>query len=34
MNVGRLLVAAVSGCTFPLRRVLRIDPASAIGSAS
>lgn len=29
-----LLVAAVVGCAFSLRRVLRIDPASAIGSAS
>ncbi len=28
-----LLVAAVLGCTFSLRRVLRIDPASAIGTA-
>jgi putative ABC transport system permease protein len=27
-----LLVAAVVGCAFSLRRVLRIDPASAIGS--
>lgn len=29
-----LLVAAVVGCAFSLRRVLRIDPASAIGSGS
>ncbi len=29
-----LLVAAVIGCAFSLRRVLRIDPASAIGSGS
>lgn len=29
-----LLLAAVIGCAFSLRRVLRIDPASAIGSAS
>lgn len=29
-----LLVAAVVGCAFSLRRVLRIDPASAIGSSS
>lgn len=29
-----LLLAAVVGCAFSLRRVLRIDPASAIGSAS
>lgn len=28
-----LLVAAVVGCTFSLRRVLRVDPASAIGSS-
>ncbi|MEZ5239639.1 MAG: FtsX-like permease family protein [Microthrixaceae bacterium] len=31
-SVVLLLVAAVIGCTFSLRRVLRIDPASAIGS--
>lgn len=29
-----LLVAAVVGCAFSLRRVLRIDPASAIGSGT
>jgi putative ABC transport system permease protein len=29
-----LLIAAVLGCAFSLRRILRIDPASAIGSAS
>ena len=29
-----LLVASVVGCAFSLRRVLRIDPASAIGSSS
>lgn len=29
-----LLVAAVVGCAFSLRRVLRVDPASAIGSGS
>jgi putative ABC transport system permease protein len=29
-----LLGAAVVGCTFSLRRVLRIDPASAIGAAA
>jgi putative ABC transport system permease protein len=29
-----LLIAAVAGCAFSLRRILRIDPASAIGSAS
>lgn len=33
-SVGFLLLAAVIGCAFSLRRVLRIDPASAIGSAS
>ncbi len=32
-SVAYLLVAAVIGCAFSLRRVLRIDPASAIGSA-
>ena len=32
-SVGYLLVAAFIGCAFSLRRVLRIDPASAIGSA-
>ncbi len=30
-SVVLLLVAAVVGCTFSLRRVLRVDPASAIG---
>lgn len=29
-----LLVAAIIGCSFSLRRVLRVDPASAIGTAS
>lgn len=33
-SVVFLLVAAVIGCAFSLRRVLRIDPASAIGSSS
>ena len=33
-SVVFLLVAAVVGCAFSLRRVLRIDPASAIGSGS
>lgn len=33
-SVVLLLVAAVLGCAFSMRRVLRIDPASAIGSAS
>lgn len=32
-STGFLLVAAVAGCTFSLRRVLRIDPATAIGGA-
>jgi putative ABC transport system permease protein len=31
-NVAFLVVAAVVGCAFSLRRVLRIDPASAIGT--
>ncbi len=30
-NVAFLLLAAVAGCAFSLRRVLRIDPAAAIG---
>lgn len=29
-----LLIAAVLGCAFSLRRVLRVDPATAIGSSS
>ena len=29
-----LLLAAVVGCAFSLRRVLRVDPASAIGTLS
>jgi putative ABC transport system permease protein len=29
-----LLAAAVFGCAFSLRRILRVDPASAIGSSS
>jgi putative ABC transport system permease protein len=33
-SVVFLLIAAVVGCAFSLRRVLRIDPASAIGSGS
>lgn len=33
-NVVLLVVAAVAGCAFSLRRVLRIDPAAAIGAAS
>ena len=32
-SVGLLIVAAVVGCLFSLRRVLRIDPATAIGTA-
>ncbi len=33
-SVGFLLLASVIGCAFSLRRVLHIDPAAAIGSAS
>lgn len=33
-SIALLLVAAVFGCAFSLRRVLRVDPASAIGSSS
>lgn len=33
-SVAFLLIASVVGCAFSLRRVLRIDPASAIGSSS
>jgi putative ABC transport system permease protein len=32
-SVGYLLVAAVAGCAFSLRRVLRVDPATAIGGS-
>jgi putative ABC transport system permease protein len=32
-SIALLLVAAVAGCVFSLRRVLRIDPAAAIGTA-
>jgi putative ABC transport system permease protein len=32
-SVAFLLVAAVIGCAFSLRRVLRVDPATAIGGA-
>lgn len=32
-NVALMVVAAVVGCAFSLRRVLRIDPAAAIGAA-
>lgn len=33
-SVVLLLAAAVIGCSFSLRRVLRVDPASAIGTTS
>ncbi len=33
-SIVLLLVAAVVGCSFSLRRVLRVDPASAIGTGS
>jgi putative ABC transport system permease protein len=33
LSVLLLLAAAVVGCAFSLRRVLRVDPASAIGTA-
>jgi putative ABC transport system permease protein len=33
-SVAYLLAAAVVGCVFSLRRVLRIDPASAIGGSA
>lgn len=33
-SIAFLLLAAVVGCAFSLRRVLRVDPASAIGSAA
>jgi len=33
-SVVALIVASVVGCAFSLRRVLRVDPASAIGSSS
>ena len=32
-SIVLLLVAAVIGCAFSLRRVLRVDPASALGSS-
>jgi putative ABC transport system permease protein len=32
-SVAFLLLASVVGCTFSLRRVLRVDPATAIGGA-
>ncbi len=33
-SAALLLLAAAVGCTFSLRRVLKVDPASAIGTAS
>ena len=33
-SIGLLLVAAVTGTAFSLRRVLKVDPASAIGTTS
>lgn len=33
-STALLVVAAILGCSFSLRRVLRIDPASAIGTTS
>ncbi|HSH11577.1 MAG TPA: ABC transporter permease [Ilumatobacter sp.] len=33
ISIVLLLVAAVIGCAFSLRRVLRVDPASALGSS-
>ena len=33
-TMGYLVVAAIVGCAFSLRRLLRVDPASAIGSSS
>ena len=34
LSVSLLIVAAVVGCAFSLRRVLRVDPAAAIGGAT
>lgn len=34
LNVALMVVAAVAGCAFSLRRVLRVDPAAAIGAGS
>ena len=34
LSAALLLVAAIVGCGFSLRRVLRVDPAAAIGTAS
>jgi putative ABC transport system permease protein len=33
-SIALLLLAAVVGCVFSLRRVLRVDPASAIGTGT
>jgi putative ABC transport system permease protein len=33
LSIGLLLVAAVIGCAFSLRRILRVDPASALGGS-
>ena len=33
MSAGQLVAAAVLGCAFSLRRILRIDPATALGGA-
>lgn len=33
-SIAMLLVASIAGCAFSLRRVLRIDPSSAIGASS
>jgi putative ABC transport system permease protein len=32
-SIVMLLFAAIVGCAFSLRRVLRVDPASALGSS-
>ena len=34
LSISLLIVAAVVGCAFSLRRVLRVDPAAAIGGAT
>lgn len=31
LSAGELVLAALAGCAFSLRRVLRVDPATAIG---
>ena len=33
MSAGQLVAAAVLGCAFSLRRILRIDPATALGGS-